>query len=92
MRVTTSIIDLKKACNSVEIEKVMEAIVLQGVYPVQVEVLQYIYTHSSSFIRLHKNLEPSQFQKGVRLGDTSSAKLFAACFQMIFRRLDWENK
>ena len=55
----------------IENPMVMKAITLQGVDPVYVEVLQHIYDHSNSFIRLHKDSEPFQLQKGVRQDDAS---------------------
>ena len=92
MPLAVAFVDFKKAFDSVEIPKVIEAIEKQGVDPVYVKVLQHIYQHNSSFIRLHKDSDPFRLEKGVRQGDTSSPKLFTACLEMIFRNLDWENK
>ena len=74
MPLAVAFVDFKKAFDSVEIPKVIEAIEKQGVDPVYVRVLQHIYQHSSSFIRLHKDSDPFQLEKGVRQGDTSLPK------------------
>ena len=43
-------------------------------------------------VHLHKESEKIRIKKGVSQGDTISPKLFTATLEMIFRRLNWENK
>jgi len=63
-------VDYQKAFDSVDIHKVLESIKNQGVEPVYVNILNYIYQNGTSFIRLHKDSNPFPLQKGVRQGDT----------------------
>ena len=54
--------------------------------------MKNIYAKNTATIRLHKDSEPFQIQKGVRQGDTISPKLFTATLEEIFKQLNWENK
>ena len=57
-----------------------------------VNVLKHIYKQAKSFIRLHKDSKPFQVSRGVRQGDTSSPKLFTACLEIVFRKLNWSRR
>ena len=57
-----------------------------------VNVLKHIYKQAKSFIRLHKDSKPFQVSRGVRQGDTSSPKLFTACLEKVFRKLNWSRR
>ena len=57
-----------------------------------VNVLKHIYKQAKSFIRLHKDSRPFQVIRGVRQGDTSSPKLFTACLEKVFRKLNWSRR
>ena len=85
-------LDYTKAFDSVETEEVMLALEEQGVDPVYINIFRHIYEHATSFIRLHKDSESFQLKRGVRQGDTSSPKLFTACLERAFRRLNWHEK
>ena len=87
-----ALVDYTKAFDSVETEEVMSALEEQGVDSVYINVLRHIYDHATSFIRLHKDSEPFQLEKGVRQGDTSSPKFFTACLERAFRQLNWLEK
>ncbi|XP_014676817.1 PREDICTED: uncharacterized protein LOC106816711 [Priapulus caudatus] len=70
-------LDYKKAYDSVENAPVTTALKQQGINPVYINTLQHIYNNCRSFIRLHKDSEPFQLEKGV-------------C--QVFRNLDWEAR
>ena len=86
------LVDYNKAFDSVKIPDVIEALQEQGVDPVYVNVLKHIYKQAKSFIRLHKDSKPFQVSRGVRQGDTSSPKLFTACLEKVFRKLNWSRR
>ena len=85
-------IDYQKAFDSVEITAVISALEKQGIELTYVNMIKNIYENCTSVIRLHKDSEPFQLQKGVRQGDTISPKLFTACLEEVFKQLDWEEK
>ena len=85
------LVDYSKAFDSVEIPKVIEALQIQGIDTVYIEVLKHIYQQAKSFIRLHADSEPFQLGRGVRQGDTSSPKLFTAVLEEVFKNLDWDR-
>ena len=87
-----ALVDYTKAFDSVETEEVMSALEEQGVDQIYINVLRHIYDHATSFIRLHKDSEPFQLERGVRQGDTCSPKLFTACLERAFRQLNWSEK
>ena len=86
------LVDYNKAFDSVKIPDVIEALQEQGVDPVYVNVLKHIYKQAKSFIRLHKDSKPFQVSRGVRQGDTSYPKLFTACLEKVFRKLNWSRR
>ena len=92
MPLVVGLVDYNKAFDLVEIPDVIEALQEQGVDPVYVNVLKHIYKQAKSFIRLHKDSKPFQVSRGVRQGDTSSPKLFTACLEKVFRKLNWSRR
>ncbi|XP_042889824.1 uncharacterized protein LOC122264821 [Penaeus japonicus] len=89
--IAIALVDYNKAFDSVEIQDVIEALQEQGVDTVYIEVLKHIYHHAKSFIRLHKDSRPFKLERGVRQ-DTSAPKLFTACLEKVFRKLNWDQK
>ena len=82
-------VDYSKAFDSVEISEVISALSEQGIQTAYIKVLKHIYRYSQAYIRLHEDSKPFPLARGVRQGDTSSPKLFTACLEKIFRKLDW---
>ena len=74
-------VDYEKAFDSVQTQAILTSLQEQG-----------IETDSSVTVHLHKESEKIRIKRGVRQGDTISAKLFTATLESIFRRLNWENK
>lgn len=74
---------------SVEILEVITPLQEQSVEPVNISVLQRIYSLAKTLIRLHKD---SSIKKGVLQRDTRFPRLFTAHLERVFRRLNWYNK
>ena len=85
-------IDYEKAFDSVQIPAVLGAIQQQGVEEVYCNILEDIYKDGTATIKLHTETDKIPIKKGVRQGDTISPKLFTACLEEIFRKLEWEGK
>ena len=84
-------VDYRKAFDSVEIPAILEAIENHGVDPTYINILKHTYQNATSFIRLHKDSDPFKLEKGARQGDCISPKLFTACLEQVFRKLNWEE-
>ena len=84
-------IDYEKAFDTVETSAIISALRKHGVEEPYVKVIEDIYNGSTASIRLHKMSNKISMEKGIRQGDTISPKLFTACLEEIFRRLNWEN-
>ncbi|WP_265430092.1 RNA-directed DNA polymerase, partial [Klebsiella pneumoniae] len=84
-------IDYEKAFDSVSTAAVLEALKDQGIEETYIALLNEIYNGCTGRIILHKKSEKFPTKKSVRQGDTISPKLFTACLEGIFRKLDWEN-
>ncbi len=50
-----------------------------------------IYRDSTATIQLHKKSRKFPIRKGVRQGDTISPKLFTACLEEVFKKLEWDD-
>ena len=85
-------IDYEKAFDSIETSAVLNAIRQQGVGELYCRILEDIYKEGTAIIKLHKDTGKVPIKKGVRQGDTISPKLFTACLQEIFKKLNWTNK
>ena len=84
-------IDYEKAFNCVELNAVLRALVEQGIDANYVELIKYANTSCSTDIKLfHRDIK-TPIEKGVRQGDPISPKLFTACLEMVFRRMNWDS-
>ena len=70
--------DYEKAFDSVQTQAILTSLQEQGIEDVYIEILKDIYTDSSVTVHLHKESEKIGIKRGIRLGDTISAKLFMA--------------
>ena len=84
--------DYEKAFDSVQTQAILISLQEQGIEDVHIEIMQDIYTDSSVTVHLHKESDNIRIKRGVRQGDTISPKLFTTTLEVIFRRLNWENK
>ena len=84
-------IDYEKAFDSVKTSAILQALRKQGVEELYVKLFEDIYTDSTATLQLHRNSEKIPIKRGVRQGDTISPKLFTACLEEIFKKLNWEN-
>ena len=57
-----------------------------------IELLKEIYTNNSMTVRLHKESNKTNIRRGVRKGETISAKLFTASPESMFRLLIRETR
>ena len=85
-------VDYEKAFDSVEHNAVFNSMKEQGINGNYVKIMENVYEKGSTIIRLHKDSDKIKIEKGVRQGDTISPKLFTACLESIFRKMDWEGK
>ncbi|XP_069988570.1 uncharacterized protein [Penaeus vannamei] len=63
-----------------------------GVEEVCCKILEDIYKDGTATIKLHMESDKIPIKKGGRQGYTISAKLFSACLEEIFKKLDWDGK
>ncbi len=84
-------IDYEKAFDSVKTSAVMQVLRQQGVDELYIKVLEYIHRDSTATILLHKKSRKIPIRKGVRQSDSISPKLFTACFEEIFKKLEWDD-
>lgn len=84
-------IDYSKAFDSLQHDKIWEALLEQGIEHKYIRLIRNIYSCSRARIQLEKKNTPFKVEKGVRQGDPLSPKLFSAVLESIFRRLNWEH-
>ncbi len=84
-------IDYERAFDSVKTTAFMQAFRQQGVDELYIKVLEDIYRHSTETTKLHKKNTRIPIRKVVRQGDTISPKLFTACLDEIFKKLEWDD-
>lgn len=69
----------------------LEGIKNQGIEDTEIALVDHIYQGCTGKIVLHKQSDEFSIRKGARQGYTISAKLFRACSEGEFRKLDYEN-
>lgn len=84
-----SFVDYSKAFDTIEHEKIWNALKNQGVEHKYIRILKNIYSNSKAKIKLEKEGKEIKMERGVRQGDPLSPKLFTAVLEDVFRQLDW---
>ena len=93
MPICLAFVDYEKAFDSIEFEPLFKALEHQGVNPTYIAIIRDIYNGATSTLKLHKDSEKIQLERGARQGDNISPKLFTACLQHnIINAIDWTNK
>lgn len=84
-------VDYSKAFDSLEHEKIWQALKNQGIENKYIRIIRNIYKNSSARIKLEREGKKINIERGVRQGDPLSPKLFSAVLEEIFRHLEWET-
>jgi hypothetical protein len=84
-------VDYDKAFDSIEITAVLNDLTKQGIEKTYITLLEQIYADATAAIKLSTESRSFKLERGVRQGDTISPKLFIACLEDLFRKLDWKN-
>jgi hypothetical protein len=85
-------IDFEKAFDSVEYAALFEALRRQSIPESAIRLLHTIYTSSQTTMHIGHSKTEIDVLRGVRQGDTISPKLFSACLQLVFERLNWDRR
>ena len=85
-------IDYEKAFDSVENNAVWGSLQDAQVHPTIIEVLRHIYEEAKSEVVIDGKRVGYDAVRGVRQGDPLSPKLFTACLQPIFNRLQGKER
>jgi Reverse transcriptase (RNA-dependent DNA polymerase) len=85
-------VDYEKAFDNLEHVFLWKSLKDQGIEDKYINILKHIYGNATASIKLDKESEKFEIQKGVRQGDTISPKLFTAALENIFRNLNWDDK
>uniref|UniRef100_A0A7I4YD72 Reverse transcriptase domain-containing protein n=1 Tax=Haemonchus contortus TaxID=6289 RepID=A0A7I4YD72_HAECO len=91
MPLCLTLIDLKKAFNTVETEAVIGALGNQGVPTQYVRMLRELYNNFTTRISPFYKEVIINVKRGVRQGDTISPKLFSAALENVMRHMEWES-
>ena len=83
--------DYQKAFDSIEFNAVMSSLVEQGINTNYVKVLKEANSGCTTDIILFDTPVRIPVEKGVKQGDTISPKLFTACLETVFRKLNWKS-
>lgn len=85
-------IDYRKAFDSVEYNSVWNSLVNQGVNQKWINIMKSIYEKAKTRIKINNNIIEVDIRRGVRQGETLSPKLFSACVEDVFQKIDWSVK
>ena len=83
-------VDYEKAFDSIEFNPLFESLENQGAEAAYITLLLYLY---NATLKLHRDSDKIELQRGVRQGDNISPKLFTAWLQdAIINKINWEDK
>uniref|UniRef100_A0A914XE14 Reverse transcriptase domain-containing protein n=1 Tax=Plectus sambesii TaxID=2011161 RepID=A0A914XE14_9BILA len=85
-------IDFEKAFDSIKYGALYEALQRQSISEQAIQLLQTINENGRTTIHIKFDKTEINVHQGVRQGDTISPKLFSACLQLAFERVNWQGK
>uniref|UniRef100_A0A914WVS6 Reverse transcriptase domain-containing protein n=1 Tax=Plectus sambesii TaxID=2011161 RepID=A0A914WVS6_9BILA len=85
-------IDFEKAFDSIEHGALYEALRRQSIPEQAIRLLQTINKNGHTTIHVRFDKTEINVCQGVQQGDTISPKLFSACLQLAFDRVNWQGK
>ncbi|GBP48050.1 Retrovirus-related Pol polyprotein from type-1 retrotransposable element R2 [Eumeta japonica] len=84
-------LDYSKAFDTIEHEKIWQALKNQGIENKYIRILKNICDNSETKIKPEKEGKEIKIERGLRQGDSLSPQLFTAILKEVFRQLDWEQ-
>ena len=85
-------IDYEKAFDSIKTKAISKVLKLMGIDKAYIKLIENIYKKPTATVTLNGKSQCIELQKGIRQGDSLSPKLFTAVLQLVFLKLNWENK
>ena len=82
-----SAVDFKKAFDTIDHNKLWQALHRQGVPPQYIHLLESLYSQQAATVKTDKSSRHFHIERGVKQGDPLSALLFNALLEDIFRQL-----
>lgn len=84
-------IDYQKAFDTIFHESIWASLKSQNVERKYINILKYLYSNSSSRVKLETVGPEFPIRRGVRQGDPISPRIFIAVLESIISELDWKN-
>ena len=86
-------VDYAKAFDTIEFNPLFESLENQGVEAAHITLLRDLYNGATSTLKLHRESDKINLQRGVMQGDNISPKLFTVCLQdAIINKINWDGK
>lgn len=86
-----ALIDYSKAFDTIEHDSIWRSLKRCDVEDKYVNIIKYIYSNSTSRVKLERRGELIKIERGVRQGDPLSPKLFITVLESVFNNLRWEK-